>query len=67
MAMITSVLLTALRIAFRSEFQKALTETPSDYDKIATVVPSTSASNTYGWLGQCGGPGRLDSHRGGIS
>ena len=52
MAMITPALLTALRTAFRSEFQTALTETPSDYDKIATVVPSTSASNTYGWLGQ---------------
>ena len=41
-----------MRTAFRAEFQKALTETPSDYEKIATVVPSTSAGNTYGWLGQ---------------
>ena len=52
MAMITNALLTALRTAFRAEFQKALTETTTDYDKIATTVPSTTAGNTYGWLGQ---------------
>ena len=55
MAMITNALLTALRTAFRAEFQKALTETPTDYDKIATTVPSTTGAEEYAWLGQLPG------------
>lgn len=52
MAIITSSLITSLRAGFADTFQRALAETPTDYNKVATVVPSANASNTYGWLGQ---------------
>lgn len=52
MAVVTNALLNALRTGFRAEFQRALQETPSSYASVATLVPSSSASNTYGWLGQ---------------
>lgn len=52
MAAITPALITALRTGFQKNFQDAITDTPTNYAKIATVVPSSSASNTYGWLGQ---------------
>ncbi len=49
---ITPSSLRALFTAYRREFQQALTDTPTDWQRIATEVKSTSASNTYGWLGQ---------------
>lgn len=52
MAIITPALLTALRTGFSKAFQDALAVTPTDWEKIATRVPSSSASNTYGWLNQ---------------
>jgi phage major head subunit gpT-like protein len=52
MAIITPALLTSLRTGFSKAFQDALIATPTDWEKVATRVPSSSASNTYGWLGQ---------------
>ncbi len=52
MAIVTNSLLQGLRTGFRSEFQRVFGETPSDWQKIATLVTSGTASNTYGWLGQ---------------
>lgn len=54
MAILTPSLLTALSTGFRSDFQTAFSamQAQSVYQRIATVVPSASASNTYGWLGQ---------------
>lgn len=52
MAIVTPALLTALMVGFRAEFQRVFGETPTDWGKVATLVPSTSKSNTYGWLGQ---------------
>lgn len=52
MALVTSALLIALRTSFKASFQGALEVAPSEYKKLATVVASSSASNTYGWLGQ---------------
>ena len=52
MAIVTNSLLQGLRTGFRSEYQRVFGETPSDWQKIATLVTSGSASNTYGWLGQ---------------
>ncbi|MGJ8523019.1 hypothetical protein R84981_001712 [Carnimonas sp. R-84981] len=49
---ITSQQVKALFTGYNSAFQKALADTPTDWEKVATQVPSTSASNTYGWLGQ---------------
>ncbi len=47
MAIVTSSLLDSLRTGFRGEFQRVYEQTPSVYAQIATVVPSSSASNTY--------------------
>ncbi|MFT0211826.1 Mu-like prophage major head subunit gpT family protein [Pseudomonas sp. F1_0610] len=52
MAIITAALLQSLRVGFQKYFQDGLEQAPSEYTKIATVIKSTTASNTYGWLGQ---------------
>lgn len=52
MAIITPALLTSLRAGYSKAFQDALAATPTDWEKIATRVPSSNASNTYGWLNQ---------------
>lgn len=53
MAVVTPALLSALNTGFRNEYQKAFDAAQADiqYQNLATVVPSTTASNTYGWLG----------------
>src|SRR5690606_37797726 len=51
MAMITSALLNGIRTAFRSDFQKALEGVSPQWNEVATEVPSSTKSNTYGWLG----------------
>ncbi|TWC35061.1 phage major head subunit gpT-like protein [Pseudomonas sp. SJZ079] len=52
MAVVTPALLQALFVGFRADYQRGLAAAPSQYKEIATVVPSATASNTYGWLGQ---------------
>ena len=52
MPIITPALLSGLRTGFSKAFQDALAATPTYWEKVATRVPSSSASNTYGWLGQ---------------
>ena len=49
---ITPQLLLALFVGFQRKFQDAQAATPTDWQKIATPVPSSSKSTTYGWLGQ---------------
>ncbi|WP_240521394.1 MULTISPECIES: Mu-like prophage major head subunit gpT family protein [Pseudomonas] len=49
---VTQASINALFVAFKVVFQKAQTGTPTDWQKIATVVPSSTRSNTYAWLGQ---------------
>ncbi|MGI2227054.1 Mu-like prophage major head subunit gpT family protein [Shewanella frigidimarina] len=51
MSAINAPVLQALRTMVRSEFQNALAKTEPLYLKIASVVPSNTKSNTYGWLG----------------
>lgn len=53
MAVVTPALLSALQTGFRKEWQDAFDAARAEvqYLKIATEVPSTTASNTYGWLG----------------
>lgn len=48
---ITTEQMHALTTGFRTEFEKGKSMTVSQYEKIATIVPSSSATNTYGWLG----------------
>ncbi|GAB4208015.1 MAG: Mu-like prophage major head subunit gpT family protein [Tibeticola sp.] len=52
MAIITPALITSLRTGYSKAFQDALAATPTDWEKVATRVPSSNASNTYGWLNQ---------------
>lgn len=53
MAVLTPALLTALTTGFRKEYQSAFDAAMPEvqYTKLATVVPSSTKSNTYGWLG----------------
>ena len=50
---ITNTLLNALRTTLREEFKRRLAELDADptWKALATVIPSNSESNTYGWLG----------------
>ena len=50
--LITPANLLALRTSFRAEFQGFFDTAESMVDKIATTIPSTTKSNTYGWLNQ---------------
>lgn len=47
---ITATALAALRTGYRNDFNEGLTGVTPDWDKIATRIPSTTKSNTYGWL-----------------
>jgi phage major head subunit gpT-like protein len=44
----------ALQVGFKKNFQDAFNATrpQSDFEKVATVIKSTSGSETYGWLGK---------------
>lgn len=52
MAVITSALLNSLRTGFSAAFLRGKTKAAPMWDKVATLIPSTAAQNTYGWLGQ---------------
>lgn len=52
MAAITQALLTALNTGFRKNFQAGQAKAEPMWSRVATEVPSTDSSNTYGWLGQ---------------
>ncbi len=49
---ITPASISALMTSYKKDFQSGLTSAPSQYQKIAMTVPSSSKSNTYGWLGK---------------
>jgi phage major head subunit gpT-like protein len=53
MAVITAAILTALNTGVRKNFQDGYAQmrAAAFWDQVATLVPSTTASNTYGWLG----------------
>ncbi|ASX25876.1 Mu-like prophage major head subunit gpT family protein [Candidatus Williamhamiltonella defendens] len=52
MAIVTPALLKSLFTGYKTCFQKGLGMAHPQYNKIATVIQSSTASNTYGWLGQ---------------
>jgi phage major head subunit gpT-like protein len=52
MAIIESATLNTLRTSFKMNFEEGKTKGMPEWDKVATMVASTSKSNTYGWLGQ---------------
>ncbi|WP_336844977.1 Mu-like prophage major head subunit gpT family protein [Providencia rettgeri] len=52
MAILTPSLIRDLFTGWNADFQDGLQDAPSQFERIATVVPSTTKSNTYGWLGK---------------
>ncbi|WP_299072876.1 Mu-like prophage major head subunit gpT family protein [uncultured Paraglaciecola sp.] len=52
MALVTSAILNGIRTGFRKNFEDGKTKAEPMFNAVATVVPSTTKSNTYGWLGQ---------------
>jgi phage major head subunit gpT-like protein len=52
MAIINSATLNALRVSFNKKFEEGKSRAAPQFSQIATVVTSSSKSNTYGWLGQ---------------
>ena len=47
----TPEILHAATTAFRVDFEKGKTQAESIFGKVATEVPSSTTSNTFGWLG----------------
>jgi phage major head subunit gpT-like protein len=52
MSLVTSSVLNAIRTGFKKNFEDAKTKAEPMYNAVATIVPSSTKSNTYGWLGQ---------------
>jgi phage major head subunit gpT-like protein len=52
MALVTNATLNAMRVGFNKVFEQGKARAKPQYMQVATVVPSTTKSNTYGWLGQ---------------
>lgn len=48
---LTTQNLRVLTTGFKAVFQGAFDGAPSDYDKVAMVVPSDGPQETYGWMG----------------
>jgi phage major head subunit gpT-like protein len=49
---VTPQALKALMTGFKREYQQGLNMVQPAWDKVATRMPSSTKSNTYGWLGQ---------------
>lgn len=52
---LTSATLKALNTSIKTIFNNAFNGTPSQFEKIAMIVPSIKESNTYAWLGMLAG------------
>ncbi|MGZ9811281.1 Mu-like prophage major head subunit gpT family protein [Pseudoroseicyclus sp. H15] len=50
--LITATALDALRTGFKASFKNGLGRAEDQWKRIATEVPSSTGSNTYGWLGK---------------
>lgn len=53
--LINSGTLATLFRAFNTAFQKGFTGVPPQWNKVATLVPSSTGTEDYGWLGQIPG------------
>ena len=49
--MVNNANLDALRVGFNASFQRGFSGTTALYTTIASVIPSSTRLNTYGWLG----------------
>jgi len=52
MAIVTPALISALFTGYNANFEAGKSEAAPQFSKIASVIKSTTASNTYGWLGK---------------
>lgn len=52
MAIVTPAIIKALFTSWKADFQKGITSAQPQWNQVAMVVTSTTASNTYGWLGK---------------
>jgi len=52
MAIVTPALISALFTGYNANFEAGKSEAQPQFSKIASVIKSTTASNTYGWLGK---------------
>lgn len=52
MPIVTPALLQSLKTGFKGEFARGLDMAAPQWQKVASLIPSATASNTYGWLGQ---------------
>ena len=52
---INAATLDALRVGFKTNFQGGLEQAASQYERVATVVPSSTREEKYGWLGKLPG------------
>jgi len=52
MPIVTPAVISALDVSFRMDFERGQANATPMWDRIATLVPSASRSNTYGWLGR---------------
>ena len=50
-----------LTVGYSTAFNKSFDTTQSNYQKVATVVPSTTGEQDYKWLGQM--PGVREKYR----
>ena len=50
--LINAANLDTLRVGFKTSFQNGLGQASSMYERIATVVPSSTKEQKYGWLGK---------------
>ncbi len=44
--------LSGLKTAFTTAYNQMFRDTPSDHDKVATKMPSSTKTQSYNWLGQ---------------
>ena len=52
---INSANLDAIRVGFSTAYNRGLGQADTEYKRIATVVPSSTKENKYGWLGKLPG------------
>lgn len=48
--LITSANVAALQVGFHNDFRRAYENAPIWWDKVATLVPSSTSVDTYGWM-----------------
>ncbi|MFN7003757.1 MAG: Mu-like prophage major head subunit gpT family protein [Roseinatronobacter sp.] len=53
--LISTTSLNAIRVGFSAAYKRGLDQAADDWQRLATVVPSSTKQNVYGWLGKIPG------------